>query len=71
MTALEITGAITALANLIAKDRTAEEIALIASLLVQLGDTLATIAATEALCNLCKQQLTKAEKAAQKIEPLY
>ena len=55
MTALEITGAITALANLMAKDRTAEEIALIASLLVQLGDTLATIAATEALCNLCKQ----------------
>ena len=55
MTALEITGAITALANLIAKDRTAEEIALIASLLVQLGDTLATIAATEALYNLRKQ----------------
>ena len=55
MTALEITGAITALANLIAKDRTAEEIALIASLLVQLGDTLATIAATETLSNLCKQ----------------
>ena len=55
MTALEITGAITALANLIAKDRVAEEIALIASLLVQLGDTLATISAAEALCNLCKQ----------------
>ena len=55
MTALEITGATTALANLIAKDRTVEEIALIASLLVQLGDPLATIAATEALCNLCKQ----------------
>ena len=55
MTALEITGAITALANLIAKDRTAEEIALIASLLVQLGDTLATIAAAEALSGFCKQ----------------
>ena len=55
MTALEITGAITALANLIAKDRTAEEVALVASILVQLGDTLATIAAAEAFCNLCKQ----------------
>ena len=55
MTALEITGAITALANLIAKDRTAEEIALIASLLVQLGDTLATIAAAEVFSGFCKQ----------------
>ena len=71
MTALEITGAITALANLIAKDRAAEEIAFIASLLVQLGDTLATIAAAEAFCALCKQQLAKTGKAAQNRAALF
>ena len=50
MTALEVTWAVTALANIIAKDLTGEEIALVASILVQLGDTLATIAARENLC---------------------
>ena len=55
MTALEVTWAVTALANIIAKDLTGEEIARVASILVQLGDTLATIAAAEVLSGFCKQ----------------
>ena len=50
MNSLELTSAVTALANTIACRLTAEEIALVASLFVQLGDTLATIAASESLC---------------------
>ena len=50
MSALELTSAITALANAVACRLTAEEAALFASVLVQLGDTLATIAARESLC---------------------
>ena len=46
----ELTGAVTALANAIACRLTIEEMALLASLFVQLGDTLATIAASEGLC---------------------
>ena len=47
---LELTSAVTALANAIASGLTVDEIALIASVFVQLGDTLATIAARENLC---------------------
>ena len=50
MNSLELTSAVTALANAIACRLTAEESALVASILVQLGDTLATIAARETLC---------------------
>ena len=50
MKSLELTGAITALANAIACNLTLDEIALIASIFVQLGDTLATVAAQENLC---------------------
>ena len=51
MNSLELTSAVTALANAIAcKLLTPSEIALVASLFVQLGDTLATIAASQALC---------------------
>jgi hypothetical protein len=50
MKSLELTSAVTALANAIACHLTLDEIALIASLFVQLGDTLATIAARENLC---------------------
>ena len=50
MNSLELTGAITALSNAIACKLTAEEAALLASILVQIGDTLATIAAQESLC---------------------
>ena len=48
--ALELTGAVTALANAIACNLSADELALLSSILVQLGDTLATIAARDAIC---------------------
>ena len=47
MTSLELTGAITALANAIARNHSTEEIALISTIFVQLGDTLATITAVQ------------------------
>ena len=50
MNSLELTGAITALASAIACKLSVDEIALLASIFVQLGDTLATIAARESLC---------------------
>ena len=50
MNSLELTSAITALANAIACRLTVEETALVAGILVQLGDTLATSAARESLC---------------------
>ena len=50
MNSLELTSAVTALANAIACKLTLSEIALVASIFVQLGDTLATIAASQALC---------------------
>ena len=46
---LELTGAVTALANAIACNLSADEITLLASVFVQLGDTLATIVARESL----------------------
>lgn len=50
MNSLELTSAVTALANAIACKLTVDEIGLLASLFVQLGDTLATIGAQENLC---------------------
>ena len=50
MNPLELTSAVTALANAIACRLTAEEMSLVASILVQLGDTLATIAVRDSLC---------------------
>ena len=50
MNSLELTSAVTALANAIACKLTPSEIALVASVFVQIGDTLATIAAGKALC---------------------
>ena len=50
MSSLELTSAVTALANAIACKLTPSETALIASLFVQLGDTLATIATRQVLC---------------------
>ena len=50
MSPLELTAAVTALANAIACDLSTSEIALVAGVFVQLGDTLATIAAQRALC---------------------
>ena len=49
MNSTALTGLVTALANALASGLTGEEIALLAGVLVQLGDTLATIAASEAL----------------------
>ena len=50
MNSLELTSAVTVLANAIACKLSADEIALVAGIFVQLGDTLATIAARESLC---------------------
>ena len=50
MNACELTTAVTALANSIACQLTTEEINLISALFMQLGDTLATIAAQRSLC---------------------
>lgn len=51
MNACEITAAITAAANTIACRLDDDELALWSSVMVQLGDTLATIGAQRALCN--------------------
>ena len=53
MKSLELTAAITAIANAIACNLTIDELVLVAGIFVQLGDTLATITAAE---NLCKWQ---------------
>ena len=50
MNSLKLTAAVTALANAIACNMTVSELAVIAGILVQLGDTLATIAAQRDLC---------------------
>ena len=50
MNSLEVTSAVTALANAIACQLTNDEIILLASILVQLGDTLVTIATWRDLC---------------------
>lgn len=46
----QLTVAVTAMASAIARCRSDEEIALLAAVFTQLGDTLATIAAQRALC---------------------
>ena len=50
MNSLELTAAVTAVANALACGMTVNELALTAGILVQLGDTLATLAAQRALC---------------------
>lgn len=50
MKSFELTAAITAIANAVACNLTTSELALAACLFVQLGDTLATIAAQNSLC---------------------
>lgn len=57
MNSLELTSVITALANAIACKLTLSEISLLASIFVQLGDTLATIATQRSLC----EEATKAD----------
>lgn len=55
MRSLELTYVITALAGAIACNLTLDEIALVAGVFVQIGDTLATIAASENLCGSKKK----------------
>lgn len=50
MNVCNLTAAVTVLANTIACGLKTEEIGLLSSLFMQLGDTLATIAAQRALC---------------------
>ena len=59
MNYLEITSAVTALANAVASGLTVSELALVAGLFVQLGDTLATIAAAKALCEEEKGEIVE------------
>ena len=56
MNSLELTGAITALANTIACKLTVEEITVLAAILVQLGDTLVTITSLHSLCEGKKEE---------------
>ena len=56
MNSLELTAGVTAVANAIACSLSDAEIALVAGLFVQLGDTLATIAAKRALCEEQKEK---------------
>lgn len=56
MNSIELTYAVTAIANAIAYRLTPSEIALVAGVFVQIGDTLATIAAGQALCEEEKQK---------------
>ena len=49
MNSFELTAFVTALANAVAVGLSADQIGLLSSLFVQLGDTLATIATAEAL----------------------
>ena len=50
MNTCQLTASVTALANLIASKLTIEEITLLATIMVQLGDTLATIATQRVIC---------------------
>ena len=50
MKPLELTVALTAIANSISCGLSVSELALVAGIFVQIGDTLATIAAQKALC---------------------
>lgn len=50
MNACELTASITAIANSLACNRSIEELNLLSSVFMQLGDTLATIAAQRAIC---------------------
>ena len=55
MNACELTAGITALANGIACKLNDEEVVLLASVLVQLGDTLVTIATQRSICEKINQ----------------
>ena len=50
MNTCQLTASVTALANLIASKLTVEETTFLATIIVQLGDTLATIATQRVIC---------------------
>lgn len=50
MKSCELTASITALANLMSSKLDIDELTLLAAVLVQLGDTLATIVTSKSLC---------------------
>lgn len=58
MKSCEFAVSISALACCIADGKSPEEIALISSVFMQLGDTLSTIAARDALCSLQKPEIS-------------
>ncbi len=58
MNTCRLTASITALANALSCKLNAEELALLASILVQLGDTLVTIVSQRALCNSSHEKST-------------
>lgn len=54
MSSLELTASLTVIANAIAQGLTLNELAFVASLFVQIGDTLATIATQKSLQEECE-----------------
>lgn len=57
MNSCELTASITLIANSIANKMTDDELAALSTILVQLGDTLATIATHRSICsNICNNQ---------------
>lgn len=56
MNACELTASVTAAANAITDKLNYDELALLSAVLVQLGDTLATIAAQRAVCGTAEKQ---------------
>ena len=60
MTPCEITAAVTAVANFISCNFTDEQIDLLSAIFVQLGDTLATISAQNALCDSVAKESSSA-----------
>lgn len=55
MSSLELTAALTAIANALSYGLSVGELALLAGIFVQIGDTLATIAAQRSLCEEAPQ----------------
>ena len=57
MNTCQLTATITAIANAFSKTLSVEEIGLLAAVLVQLGDTLATIALQRSICEAEKEKI--------------